>query len=494
MLNINILIKKFNKLLISINKLIESFFINLDNFIKSLKKKNSISEKINNRVFVSFGILVILVLFYFLIPSFYDKNLVKIKLENQIKNKYNLKVNFLDNVSYAIFPKPHFYANDLNIFQGNDFLINSKNVKIYISPKNFFNSEKLKIENIIFQKNEFNIKNRNLSFFKKLLNSNKSEHNINFKDSIIFFKDNFEDVLFLINLKDLILYYDLENQNQLKSKFEIFNLPFMFDLNHNENDSLVTSILKSKKIRLNIENDFKYSDKKINGNLNFQVINKVKSLTYNIENHYVSFKSNDESLNGKIDIKPFFLSLSLNLDSINTKRIFNEKSILVNLIRSEIFNNQSINAEVKIILKKLRNYNFFENIFVRIFFEEGYITIKDLSSDWNDSVKINIFETQLLNEGDKLSLVGSVSFNFSNLDKFYRYYQISSKYRKKIKKIESNFVLDINEKKFEMSNIKIDNITNDNLNNFVEIYNSQSKNFLNKVIFRNFVKSFFENY
>ncbi len=494
MLNINILIKKFNKLLISINKLIESFFINLDNFIKSLKKKNSISEKINNRVFVSFGILVILVLFYFLIPSFYDKNLVKIKLENQIKNKYNLKVNFLDNVSYAIFPKPHFYANDLNIFQGNDFLINSKNVKIYISPKNFFNSEKLKIENIIFQKNEFNIKNRNLSFFKKLLNSNKSEHNINFKDSIIFFKDNFEDVLFLINLKDLILYYDLENQNQLKSKFEIFNLPFMFDLNHNENDSLVTSILKSKKIRLNIENDFKYSDKKINGNLNFQVINKVKSLTYNIENNYVSFKSNDESLNGKIDIKPFFLSLSLNLDSINTKRIFNEKSILVNLIRSEIFNNQSINAEVKIILKKLRNYNFFENIFVRIFFEEGYITIKDLSSDWNDSVKINIFETQLLNEGDKLSLVGSVSFNFSNLDKFYRYYQISSKYRKKIKKIESNFVLDINEKKFEMSNIKIDNITNDNLNNFVEIYNSQSKNFLNKVIFRNFVKSFFENY
>ena len=494
MLNINILIKKFNKLLISINKLIESFFINLDNFIKSLKKKNSISEKINNRVFVSFGILVILVLFYFLIPSFYDKNLVKIKLENQIKNKYNLKVNFLDNVSYAIFPKPHFYANDLNIFQGNDFLINSKNVKIYISPKNFFNSEKLKIENIIFQKNEFNIKNRNLNFFKKLLNSNKSEHNINFKDSIIFFKDNFEDVLFLINLKDLILYYDLENQNQLKSKFEIFNLPFMFDLNHNENDSLVTSILKSKKIRLNIENDFKYSDKKINGNLNFQVITNVKSLTYNMEDHYVSFKSNDESLNGKIDIKPFFLSLSLNLDSINTKRIFNEKSILVNLIRSEIFNNQSINAEVKIILKKLRNYNFFENIFVRIFFEEGYITIKDLSSDWNDSVKINIFETQLLNEGDKLSLVGSVSFNFSNLDKFYRYYQISSKYRKKIKKIESNFVLDINEKKFEMSNIKIDNITNDNLNNFVEIYNSQSKNFLNKVIFRNFVKSFFENY
>ena len=68
---------------------------------------------------------------------------------------------------------------------------------------------------------------------------------------------------------------------------------------------------------------------KINGNLNFQVINKSKSLTYNIEKiDYVSFKSNDESLNGKIDIKPFFLSLSLNYDSINTKRIFNEKSIL----------------------------------------------------------------------------------------------------------------------------------------------------------------------
>ena len=44
-----------------------------------------------------------------------------------------------------------------------------------------------------------------------------------------------------------------------------------------------------------------------------------------------------------------------------------------------------------------------------------------------------------------------------------------------------------------MSNIKIDNITIDNLNNFVEIYNSKQK-FFKQSYFKNFVKSFFENY
>ena len=45
MLNKNIKIKKFNKLLLSINRLIESFFSNIHNFIKEFKKKNSKFKK-----------------------------------------------------------------------------------------------------------------------------------------------------------------------------------------------------------------------------------------------------------------------------------------------------------------------------------------------------------------------------------------------------------------------------------------------------------------
>ena len=67
-------------------------------------------------------------------------------MENQIKDKYNLKVNFADDISYALFPKPHFYANNLNIFQDDNVLINSKNTRIYISIIIFFKSSSVIIK------------------------------------------------------------------------------------------------------------------------------------------------------------------------------------------------------------------------------------------------------------------------------------------------------------------------------------------------------------
>ena len=218
MLNIKFKKKKFNKLLLSINKLIESFFNNLSHYIKNYKKKNLKIKDIDRRVFIVFGSLFILVLSYFLSPSFYDKNSIKIKLENQIKDKYNLKVNFVDDITYALFPKPHFYSNNLNIFQDDNILINSKNTKIYISIKNLFSFDKLKVKNILFKNNEFNIKKNNLTFFTNILNSNASNYNIIFEDSIIFYKDISDDVIFLVDLNNLKFFYDLEKKYQLIAK------------------------------------------------------------------------------------------------------------------------------------------------------------------------------------------------------------------------------------------------------------------------------------
>ena len=138
MLNKNIKIKKFNKLLLSINRLIESFFSNIHNLIKEFKKKNSKFRKFDNKIFITFGSIIILILVYFLMPTFYDKNLVKIKLKNQINNKYNLKVNITDEISYALFPTPHFFTDNLNIYHNDKILINSKDTRIYISVKNLF--------------------------------------------------------------------------------------------------------------------------------------------------------------------------------------------------------------------------------------------------------------------------------------------------------------------------------------------------------------------
>ena len=95
---------------------------------------------------------------------------------------------------------------------------------------------------------------------------------------------------------------------------------------------------------------------------------------------------------------------------------------------------------------------------------------------------------------NKVNLIGSIDFDFTNLDKFYRYYQINEKYRDQIKKIKFDFFLNLNEKHIQINNAKIDNLLNNQINDFLDNLNTQRKDFFNRVIFRNFVKDFFENY
>ena len=494
MLNINFKKKKFNKLLLSINRLIESFFNNISDYIKEFKKKNSRFEKTNKIIFISLSSLFILVIGYFLLPTIYDKNLVKINLQNQIKKKYNLKVNFEDDISYALFPKPHFYANNLNIFQDDNVLINSKNTRIYISIKNFFSFNALKVKNILFKDNEFNIKKQNLSFFKNILNSNNSDNTIIFEDSIIFYKDISEDVIFLVDLNDLKFFFDLEKKYQLMANFKIFNLPFKLNLNHNKDKNFFSFSLESKNIRLKIKNFFQYSNKNFNGNLEAQILNDIKYFIYDIKNNSLSINSKDNNFKGEIDLRPFYLSLNLNFNEFDVKNFLKENSIFLNLINSEILNNPNINGEIDINLNKIKNFKYMEKIKIKNILEEGDIYFKNINTNWNNSVLIEINDTQLLNEDNKVNLIGSINFDFIDLDKFYRYYQINEKYRNEIKKIKFDFFLNVNEKILQINNAKIDNIDNDQINDFLDNLNSQRKNFFNRVIFRNFVKNFFEFY
>ena len=494
MLNINFTKKKFTKLLLSINKLIESFFSRIDEYIKDYKRKNSKFKKVNSRVFLGLASLFVLTLVYFLIPSFYDEKSLKIKLENQIIDKYNLKVNFNGEISYALFPKPHFYVDDLSIFQKEKILINSKNTRIYLSIKNFLSFNNLKIKNIFFKNNEFNLKKENLIFFRNILNSNTSENDIIFKDSIMFYKDKFDDVVFLVDLNDLTFSYDIEKKYQLSANYKIFNLPFKLNLNHDHDNRSFFLNLESKNIRMKIENNTQYEKKNLKGLIEAQILNDTKAFDYLFKDNSLFIISEDEKFKGNVDLKPFYLDLDMNFDEFDIKNFLKENSIFINLINSEILNNQNINANINVNLNKIKNFKYLEKIFIKSVLEEGNIFLRDINTNWNDSVLIKINDTQLLNDGNKVNLVGSIIFDFIDLEKFYRHYQINKNQRDQIKKIKFDFFLNINDKQIQINNAKIDNLPNDKINNFLDDLNLQRTNFFNKVTFRNFIKDFFENY
>ena len=138
------LIKNFNKLLLSVNTRIESFFNSIKILIDSKKKSKNKLVNIDKKILIGVGSIIIIILTYFSMPSFYNKNLVKIELKNQILEKYNLEVSFDGTLRYGLFPKPHYLIKDTVIIYDEDNLAKSDFAKIYISIKNLFFLEKLK--------------------------------------------------------------------------------------------------------------------------------------------------------------------------------------------------------------------------------------------------------------------------------------------------------------------------------------------------------------
>jgi len=109
----NLLSKKIGKQISTINNLLENYFNSLRRFILDLRRLRF--DK-NNRVFLTIVSIIFSTIIYFLIPTAYNKELIKKEIKNQIYQKYNTKVKFNSGIQYNFFPKPHFSSKNLFIF------------------------------------------------------------------------------------------------------------------------------------------------------------------------------------------------------------------------------------------------------------------------------------------------------------------------------------------------------------------------------------------
>src|SRR6056300_1796502 len=144
MLKKNIIIKKISNLLLSINNRIESFF----NFLQQLRFNKKIF--LVKRIFIFSAVLVFSILVYLILPIFYDKNEVKNQIKDKIFQNYNIKINFINEPKYDLFPKTHFLIDNVEIEYNSKIISNSKKIKFYTSIKNNFKSNDIKFNNLNF--------------------------------------------------------------------------------------------------------------------------------------------------------------------------------------------------------------------------------------------------------------------------------------------------------------------------------------------------------
>ncbi len=487
----NLFIKKIKKQFLSINSLLESYFNKLNLFKSNLKKGEIIR---NNKVFIGILVVVIMTLSYFIIPSLYNKNIMKTEIENQVLKKYNINIKINESVEYGLFPKPHFSSKNLSIFKDKKEIGVSNDFKIFIDTSNFFSINKIDTNDIIFKKVSFNLKFNDLEFFKELLKTPPNENEISIKQGTIFFKSENDETLLINKIYNSKFYYDSFNlQNIFNSKNEIFNIPYKLSIKNDKfNKNLFTQI-NFKKIRLEIENKINYQNNKTrNGLLDILFINNKVSIDYNFNIDSLNFASKDSDVfNGTLYFKPFYLNAGFYFDRLNTKNLFKRDSLIVDIIKSEILNNDNLNINMDFNAKDITNIDELKFLSLKLNLDQGNINILNSKIMWKDDLEILMSEGLLNYDNNEIFLNGKLLIKAKDINDFYKSFQIKKIYRKDIKKIELDFVYNFDKNKLRFDNIIVDNNSNEKLDKFFENFNLSEKIISNKILFKNFLNNFF---
>ena len=525
MFNLNYYKKKFRKILIPINKILESFFIELGrskhqknkskplrkklidlehkfesffNKFNEFKKYNQSKKKLSffkNRTVLSIAVIFISFLSYFSVPVFYNEDVTKNFLKNQINKTYEIEIKFNEKVKYSLLPKPYFYTKNLDIFYDGKIIGSSNYAKFYISFNNFFSFEKLNIKDVIFKKTDFSVNANNINFFTKTLKKSGKQDNFLFKKSKLFYKDQNDELLFLSKVDNLKFFYDDKNGFQkVKTVFEIFNIPFKLDVSKDLTNQNKIIKLISKKIRLDLESSIEYDNSEISGFLDIDLFNKSNSFDYVIKSEKLNFASKDKNFSGGFNFKPFYFFSNLSFDYVSHRKIFKSESLMLEILDSELLNNRNLSANINISVNKIDKFEYLTDFILEIQLDNGKIFMTNFDVEWNQAVSIKSNDIEFTNDENGKKLIGEILFDFKDVEKFFRYFQIKRNYRNVFDEINADFVYDFTEEKLILNNIKIDNKSNQILDSFLEEYNNKNKNLFNKVTLRNFVKDFFLTY
>jgi len=489
----NLSFKKIGKQILSINNLIESYFNKLRSFISNPKKFQFTRD---NRVIFVFVGIVFLTFAYFLVPTAYNKDLIQKEIKNQFFLKYQIRIEFKDEIYYSLFPKPHFVAKNLSILNDKKKIALANNLKIFIGFKNFFKFDQIQIKDLIFNKLEFNIQKSDLNFFKNILEAKPNRQKLIIKNSSIFFLDKDEEVLFINQIDNSRFYFDFKNlKNVYSSRNKIFNLPYKITIKNDKLNQTSFTKLILNKLRLKVENQVNYREENKIGFLKINFKNRNNLINYKLKKNSLNFSLEDsnKTYKGNIEFKPFYMVSNLSYQNLKISDLINNP-LLNDIIKTQIISNENLNANININIKKIIDFDRFTDLILKLKIEEGDLTFSESNIKWKESINISLLEGLIDYDEGTINLNGRMLITIKEKDDFFRHFQINKDLRKKLEKIEFDFNYDIIEKKVSFDNFRIDGKSNEKLDRFIMNFNSSDEKVFNKITFKSFVNNIFLSY
>ena len=483
--------KKISNYILDFNNYISSLinFFSLKNLI--LKAKLLINDK---RIIITTLIIIFSIFAHLSTPAFYKDDWVKKKIIKQFENRFSLKIRFSDKFYYSIFPVPNFVFNDVIIFsEENQKLIEIKKLTTNLSYKKFFDKNKMNIQNIKIEKANFNLKNQDLINFKNFFNTRINKNIVYIEDSKVFFINKDDEVFSIMSLTNGKKYYDdLNFENILSFKGDIFNTQIKFILNNKLNSKTATFNLDLPDLDIELNNKMSFLNSKVSGNLDYNFRNKIYSTNYEFDKKYLEFKSEDKidekthSYKGNIRFNPFSSLFEINLDTIDLFNFFSNEGIFVKILRSNLFLNENFYSKLILTSKNSSSHRKIKNFLLKTNFENKKINFNGSTFDFTDIFTINLIDSIFENKINEKYFEGEIVIDIKNSRSLFQLFQTKKNLRQDIKKINFNIKYDYLQKTFQIKNIKVDGKENEKFRIIANQFNAEEKQMFKRIDFKNY--------
>tara|TARA_Y100001935_G_scaffold170452_1_gene140645 strand:+ start:805 stop:2292 length:1488 start_codon:yes stop_codon:yes gene_type:complete len=485
--------------------------ISKKNFLNFLKKVNYILINIFNNFkfsnlkrltklfFIDKRVIFTLIIIFFSVfvhlstPAFYKDSWVKGIVKNQFEKEFEFEIEFSDKLNYAIFPIPHFRFKDVKFTSSEGDLAEIELIKVYLTFSKFLDKNKMNIQNVIIKKAKFNLYKNDLknlfNFYDKKINEKK----ITIFDSKIFLKDSVDDTYSIISIDKSQSFYDnFEVINNLIVDGEIFNNSFKLKLKNDfveKKSDLDLVFDKLNKRYVNII-DFKKKE----GRLSYLNSRKRYDTFYLFDKDVLSFNSEEKTndnffYSGKLKFSPFSSYLQVNLKTINLKKLLGNESLFLEILKSNIFDNENLNFNIEVKSKNISDHRKLKNLNLNINYENQSLNFNQSNFILEDILKINLIDSQFINK-KKQYFLGSFEIAIDDHSRLYKFFQTKKKYRKKISSIFITIKYDFLRNDLILEELIIDDKKNENILNFIRRFNQDNEVIENKVDLRNFFNSF----
>ncbi len=490
----NSVIKYLKNINNSINNLLEKNLnkLNLDNL------RNLIT---NNKIVLTFVALLILFISYLLLPTFYKQKELVTELKFELSKKLNLNFKFSGKLNYNFFPTPHFIISEANInYKQKDFS-HIKKMKVYISIYNLFSIKNIEIKDVEIENANFYFNRNNFDFFLNLLNNKYEKEIFEIKNSNIFFNNSQNEVLFINKILNMKYYYDFkESKNIIISENEIFNIPYQIKLYDDNKQKKLWSEININFLKLKLENEILYKDLVKIGKA-YLIYNNSKSvINYKTDkksfefNFFEKVENPKFNYNGKINYNPFYSYLTGSTYDLDIFHLFNQNGFISQLLKTEILNNNNIDFKLEINAENFSDNNNFKKINFNSKIQESLIDIDNTNFKWRSFADLKFSDSLIYVKNSELFLDGKVNIKINDHKGIFRYLLTPKKYRKKFSFIEFNFSHNIDQKITTLSDIKIDNIYNKNINEIMSKIFMKDNNLQNKIYIKKMLNEALKSY